>query len=132
MNETHPLLSTKVRKGAIKYHNPRFDQTWDRGVNSSRQITVFYTTNLLKVIPPLYIFDSMAEKSGNFKIETSWYEGLPTATRNFGQDKNFLYHYSVDGWQKGSMDESLFQIFVKNIDVWTPTPITQEKLSETI
>ena len=57
----------------------------------------------------------MAEKSGNFKIETSWYEGLPTATRKFGQDKNFLYRYSVDGWQKGSMDESLFQIFVKNI-----------------
>ena len=115
MEDTQYPLSTKGRKGDMKYHNPIFNQPGYRGVDSSRHITILYTTNLLEVLPPIYIFYLRAKNSVNFKIEPSWVEWLPTITGKFGRDKKFLYHSSVAVWKKGSMYESLFWIYVEKI-----------------
>ena len=74
-----------------------------------------HTKTPLEVLPPLYIFDSEAENSENFKIKPSWVEGLPTVTGKFGRYKKFLYHSSVDVWKKGYMDESLSRPYIQKI-----------------
>ena len=72
MDETQHPISTEVRKGAFKYHSPILTRTGDRVVDSSRHITGCYTTNPWEVIPPIYIFDSKAASSDNFKVKPSW------------------------------------------------------------
>ena len=131
MDDTQHSLSTKGRKGAMKYHNPRFNQPGDRGVDSSRHITWCYTTNLLEVIPPLYIFDSKAENSGNFKIEPYWVEGFPTVTGKFGLENKFLYHYSVAVRQRVPWMIVYFGSMLRRF-FWKPIPMPWEQPSETI
>ena len=86
------------------------------------------------MLPPLYIFDLRAEKSGKFKIEPSWVEGLQTITGKFGRDKKFIYHSSVDFCQKGSTDKNLFQLYVDKIfpNTYPNSSRTIEKENRTV
>lgn len=115
MDETQHPLSTKGRKGAVKYHNPSFNRPGDRGVDSSRHITGVYATNPHEVLPPLYIFDSKATNPSNFKVEPSWVGNLPYVTGHFGMPRKTLFHSEVAVRPKGSMDESLFESYIRRI-----------------
>ena len=84
-------------------------------MDSSKHITGCYTTNPREVLPPLYIFDSKAASLDNFKVETSWVDGLPSVAGKFGWEKEYTYYSSVAVRKKGSMDESLFQEYVEKI-----------------
>ena len=86
------------------------------------------------MLPPLYIFESKAEKLGNLNIEPSWVEGLPTVTGKFGQYNKFLYHSSVAVHKKGSMSDSLFWIYVEKIvlDIYTNYSRTIERYNITV
>ena len=68
-------------------------------------------------MPPIFIFNTSAEKLENQKIHTKWVEGLPKVSGRYGcpTTEEYSSHCAVRG--KGGMDESLFQDYVYNVIV---------------
>ena len=56
----------------------------------SRHTTGVYTLNAGgEVLPPLFIFDSSAQNSSNFQVQTSWCDDLPKVSYLF------IYSYNL-------------------------------------
>ncbi len=117
-DETQHRLDTSGPKGGSqtqRYHNPSFSRGGDRVIKNDRHITGVYATNPLEVLPPLYIFDTKAKSESNYNIDPEWCRDLPTVVGKFGTGKNMLYPSFVAMQPKGSMDKTLYPIFINDV-----------------
>ena len=59
-------------------------------------MTGIYGSNAAgEVMPPIYCFDSSAEKSDNFQVKPSWVSGLPQVRGKYGCPTTENYESSV-------------------------------------
>ena len=118
MDETHQKLENEGKKGGSTttcYTNPTFSRARDRVTKSSHHTTGVYATNLLEVLPPLYIFNTKSKNENNYKIDPLWCRGLPKVSGKFGRCKKELWNSFVACRPKGSMDVSLFEMFCTKV-----------------
>ena len=120
MDETHHDLSVTGDRGGprcITYHSPKYQRGVKRGVKSSRHVTGVYATNAGgESLPPMYIFDSGAKIESNFRVKTTWLEGLPTVSGRFGcptRRDDLPSFFAVRS--RGSMDDSLLNDYIDNV-----------------
>ena len=86
-----------------------FPRGIQRILESSRHTTGVYGATLsLEPIPPMYIFDSHAEKDKNFTINPNWCKGLPRVKGKWGLAMETVVGLFVSVRCKGSMDSSLW------------------------
>ncbi len=117
-DETEHKLSTEGPKGGVQaqqYHNPSFPWTGDQIIKSNHHIIGVYSTNPLKALPPLYIFDTNARSESNYNIDPAWCHGLPKVHGMYGTGQLRVWDSFVAMWPKGGMDKPLFPLFIKNV-----------------
>jgi hypothetical protein len=57
----------------------------DTNVEAGRHMTGVYATNAAReALSPMYVFDSGAKLEQNFRVKTTWLDGLPVITGRFG------------------------------------------------
>ena len=89
LDETDISLSNDGDKGGPRsktYINPDFPRLGGSGCRGGQRhnTSVLGTTATYKTMPPLFIFDTSAEKLENQKIHTKWVEGLPKVSGRYG------------------------------------------------
>ncbi len=117
-DKTQHKLSSAGPKGGPQaqwYHNPSFSRCGDRVVKNDRHITGVYATNPLEVLPPLYIFDTKAKSESNFHIDPEWCRDLPVVAGKYGTGKKMRYPSFVAMRPKGSMDNTLYPVFLNEV-----------------
>ena len=118
-DETHHKFSNESEKGgtrARRYANPSFSRSGDRIIKNSRHTTGCYTTTAAgEALPPLFILDSSAKFEENYKIDPRICIGLPCVTLMCELGKPTLFSSFVSVRKKGSMDSSLWPIFMEQV-----------------
>ena len=66
-------------------------------------------------MPPVYCFDSSAEKDVNFQVKPSWVEGLPKVRGKYGCPTTETYESSVAVRKSGCTDEQLMQQLIEEV-----------------
>ena len=77
----HPFTTETDRSGSrsISYGCDTDGRQGRRGTRGSRHTTGVYTFNAAgEVLPPLFIFDSTATNTENYKQQIGWIKDLPT------------------------------------------------------
>ena len=79
-------------------------------------MTGIYGSNAAgEVMPPIYCFDSSAEKSDNFQVKPSWVSGLPQVRGKYGCPTTENYESSVAVRKSGCTDEQLMHQLIEEI-----------------
>ena len=107
----HPLSNEDDKGGprAQTYTNPHLPRPGGSSTRGNRHTTGVYGTSALgETLPPLYIFDSGAQKNDGLRINEKNVLGLPKVRGRFGCPNVEEYWSFVTVCSSGSMDEGLF------------------------
>ncbi len=113
-DETKHKLGTGVkdRVQVQRYHNPLFPQAGKR----SKLITGVYSTNPLKEISLLFIFNTKAKSESNYNLDPAWCHGLSKVKRKYGTGCKREWKSFVVMWPKGGMDATLFPLYIHHCE----------------
>jgi hypothetical protein len=79
-------------------------------------VTGVYATNAAgEALPPMYIFDSGAKLEQNFRVKTTWLDGLPVIKGRFGCPELIEESSFFSVRSRGSMDDSLFIEYIEKV-----------------
>ena len=112
------MLSNRGPKGGSTTQqsiNATFSRSGDRILETNRHTTGVYASNPLEVFPPGYIYNTKSIEENNFKINPKWCKGLPKVRGWFGHWEETECSSFVAMRPKGSMDTSLFQLWVDRV-----------------
>ena len=116
--KNHDLSITGDKGGSrsVVYHNPNYQRGYKRSVKAGRHVTGVYATNAAgEALPPMYIFDSGAKLEQNFRVKTTWLEGLPVIKGRFGCPELIEESSFFSVRSRGSMDDSLFIEYIEKV-----------------
>ena len=87
-DETDHPFSTQGDKGGSRnntYGNPSLPAGSTRGIRGARHTTSIYgSTASGESMPPVYIYDTKAKQTDNFKLKPSWTKNLPKVRGQYG------------------------------------------------
>ena len=125
----HPYSQETDKSGsrAKSYTDPNLPRPGGSTTRGSRHTTgVYATTAAYEVLPPLFIFDTDAEKVDNYKVKCSWGEGLPVISGKFGLEDELEFPSFISVTKNGSMNDSLFCEYILDCILCLYPNITQE------
>ena len=118
-DETDHPFSTQCDRGGTRtttYGDPNLPAGSTRGIRGARHTTgVYATTAAGETMPPVYIFDTTAKNSDNFKVKEEWSKNLPTVRGKYGCPTTEEYPSNVCVRTSGCTDEQLFQQLISQI-----------------
>ena len=126
----HPYSqeTDKSRPRAKSYTDPNLPRPGGSTTRGSRHATrVYATTAAYEILsPPLFIFDTDAEKVDNYKVKCSWGEGLPLITGKFGLKDELQFSNFLSVTKNGSMNDYLFCKYILDCILCVYPNITPE------
>jgi len=112
-DETYHPFSTQGDRGGSRtnvYSDPNLPSGSSRGIRGARHTTGIYgSTAAGEIMPPVYIFDTSAKNTDNFKVKELWVNNLPKLRGRYGCLTTEEYPSSVSVRASGYTDEDLFQ-----------------------
>ena len=112
----HPLSRENDNGGSrsTTFTDPNLPRCGGASTRGAHHVTAVHAVMAAyEVIPPMYIFDSKAEKSENYSQKASWVEGLPIVTGKFGCDVVKKYPSFTTVTKSGSMIDKKFCQYIE-------------------
>ena len=120
-DETHQIMTTQLEAGGSRshvYYDPSLGSAARATTTNQRHTTGMYAINYAKeVLPPYYMFDSLAKDASQQKIEAATVVGLPRVKGFFG----FSHKVTLDAGyavttKGGTSDGQFLEWISKSID----------------
>ena len=131
MDETMHIFTTETDKGGSRSISYGFDKNSRKGkrgtIRGSHHTTGVYIINADgKTLPPLYIFDSSTQNDYNYQVQPSWCKTLSIVKGRYGLEEEVSIDSFVSVRSKGSIGDSLFRDYIRNVILPLYPNITNE------